>query len=369
MGRLSCLLKLSLITLLGVGGIVWLLNLPYPTIRRPVARAAPWVLTPSFIRMDYDYRQAIANLEQAEQLINQATSPQDLALGEQKLQAAQTHLDALPAWFLDSAPRRDCSLVQCRWQFTLDEFKAARTRAGQLQAKVFQETNAQAVLTQGDQQVRQAKQAYQQASTPEARQQAIAQWQAGIDQLTEIPPTTLAARMAQPKLIAYKRDVTALSGGAPATTITRSNPRIAAAGEFARLAAQSSQQPPYTTQEWQAIVELWQQAIARLKEVPANDAGYLDAQTKLAEYQRNLGMIQTWQQAEKESVQALQRAKDLTAQWVAAAERASAAQQQGSLQAIINQLEQVKPGTTAYEEATLLLASAHNRLKQLQQQS
>lgn len=240
-------------------------------------------------------------------------------------------------------------------------------RVGQLQAKLFQENNAQTLLTQGDQQVLQAKQAYQQAPNPSSQQQAIAQWQAGIDQLTEIPPNTLAARMAQPKLVAYRRDLATVAGTTAA--LERSSTLVAAAKEFARLAAESSQKPPYTVQEWQTIVDLWQQAIARLQQVPPNDAGYLEAQTKLAEYQRNLGMIQTWQQAEKESVQALQRAKELTAQWVGSAERASAAQQQGSLQAIINQLEQVKPSTTAYEEATFLLTSARNRLKQLQQPS
>lgn len=205
------------------------------------------------------------------------------------MQVAQRHLDALPTWFLHEAPQQSCSVVQCRWRFTFDEFQVARMRVGQLQAKLFQENNAQTLLTQGDQQVLQAKQAYQQAPNPSRQQQAIAQWQAGIDQLTEIPPNTLAARMAQPKLVAYRRDLAAVAGTTAA--LERSSTLVAVAKEFARLAAESSPKPPYTVQEWQTIVDLWPQAIARLQQVPPNDAGYLEAQTKLAEYQRNLGMI------------------------------------------------------------------------------
>ena len=39
-------------------GTVWVLNLPYPMIRWPVARTVPIVLLPSYISMDHNYRQA-----------------------------------------------------------------------------------------------------------------------------------------------------------------------------------------------------------------------------------------------------------------------------------------------------------------------
>jgi hypothetical protein len=56
-------------------GVVWLANLPYPVIRRPVARTAPILLLPSYMSVEANYRQAIASVEQAEQLIENATSP------------------------------------------------------------------------------------------------------------------------------------------------------------------------------------------------------------------------------------------------------------------------------------------------------
>ncbi|MGF1459518.1 MAG: hypothetical protein ACFBSG_10880 [Leptolyngbyaceae cyanobacterium] len=49
-------------------------------IRWPVAKTLPIVLLPSYFSMDHHYRQAIANVTQADQLINQATSAQDIAL-------------------------------------------------------------------------------------------------------------------------------------------------------------------------------------------------------------------------------------------------------------------------------------------------
>lgn len=51
--------------------------------------------------IDSHYRQAIASVEQAEQLIENPTSAADLDLGEQKVNEAQNHLDALPITFLN----------------------------------------------------------------------------------------------------------------------------------------------------------------------------------------------------------------------------------------------------------------------------
>ncbi|WP_335104006.1 hypothetical protein [Nostoc sp.] len=67
-------------------GVIWVANQPYPAIRRPVMLHAPFLLLPSYISMDNHYREALVSVEQAEQLIEKATSPADLALGEQKLQ-------------------------------------------------------------------------------------------------------------------------------------------------------------------------------------------------------------------------------------------------------------------------------------------
>jgi hypothetical protein len=71
--------KITLVStfLVGATGLMWVINLPFPMIRWPVAKTAPILLLPSYISMDHNYRQAIAKVEQADQLINKATASAD----------------------------------------------------------------------------------------------------------------------------------------------------------------------------------------------------------------------------------------------------------------------------------------------------
>lgn len=291
--------------LVGSAGVLWVVNLPYPMIRWPVARTAPILLLPSYISMDYHYRRAIARVEQADQLINQPTSPADLTLGEVKVKEAQQHLDALPVWFLGYWPQYTFWIG---WQFTLDEFKTARASVGRMEAKVFQEKNAVEQLNQGEQALNAARQHYQQAQTAAERETAIASWQDAIDQLEQVPPQTLAGRTAQTKLAAVKRDFEQVAG--LATGGARTSTLIAAAQQFAIAASQAAQSPPHTAGEWEEIVGLWEPAIDELKQVTVEDPGYVEAQKLLAKYQRNLGTVRTRLQAEQASVESLQQAKD-----------------------------------------------------------
>ncbi|MBO1346073.1 MAG: hypothetical protein EBE86_001110 [Hormoscilla sp. GUM202] len=96
--------------LLSAAGLIYIVNLPYPMIRWPVARTVPLLLLPSYLSMDRNYRGAIASIEQGDQLVNKATSAADFELGAQKVKKAQSHLDALPVWFLGYYPQRYCTL-------------------------------------------------------------------------------------------------------------------------------------------------------------------------------------------------------------------------------------------------------------------
>ena len=346
--------------------VVWMANLPYSVVRRPVARAAPLLLLPSYMSMDSHYRQAIASVEQANQLIDNATSPADLDLGEQKVKETQKHLDALPVWFLDDWPQYT---YWFGWRFSLYEFQTARARIGQLEAKVFQEKNAQTLFMQGENALNIAKQQYQQASTPADKQAAIAAWQAAIDQLEQIPSQTLAEKTAQKKLDAYKRDFKEVVGLAAGNE--RISTLIEAARQFSWQAAKVGQNPPHTVAQWEQVQNLWQQAIDRLEEVPSQDlAGYAEAQKLLATYETNLGEVKIRQQAEQESVYALEQAQRQiesllasTPSNIKAVERNRVVSQ---LQSIITQLEKVQNGTTAYLKAQELLLSAQSKLNQLQ---
>jgi hypothetical protein len=77
-------------------------------------------------------------------------------------------------------------LFQCTWRFTLDEFQGARKEVARMDAKLFQEKNAQTQLNQADQLLGSAKQQYQEAPNAAEQQAAIAQWQQAIDQLHQI---------------------------------------------------------------------------------------------------------------------------------------------------------------------------------------
>lgn len=356
--------KWAVLTLTSTAGILWIVNLPYPMIRLPVARIAPILLLPSYINMDYHYRQAIAKVEQADQLVNSATSPADLTLGEVKVKEAQKHLNHLPVWFLGYWPQYT---FWFGWQFTLDEFKSARANVGRMAAKVFQEKNAQTQLIQAEQTLNQAKQQYQQGQTAFELETAIASVQAAVDQLEQVPAATLAGRIAQTKLTAAKRDFERVANLAAGSA--RTGTLIEAAQQFALTASQSAKNPPHSAAEWSEIAQLWEQAISQLKQVPVEDPGYVEAQKFLAEYQRNLGIVRTRLAAEQASVEALAGAKDkIEALRTSTAADGTTPQNAviGQVYGVINQLQTVESGTTAYPEAQQLLQLSQAKLRQLQ---
>jgi hypothetical protein len=354
-------IKWTFIVLTSAAGVIWVVNLPYPMIRQPIAKTAPILLLPSFISMDHNYRGAINSLEQADQLVNTATSSADIERGGEKAKEAQKNLDNLPVWFLGYYPQAYCSLWGCAWRFTLDEFQDARRRVARIDAKVFQEKNALTLLTQGEQALNTAKQQYEQTKNTPDNHKAIASMQAAIDSLEQIPKETLAGKMATTKLTAYKRDfmgVTTTTAGSEQT-----NTLIEAAKLFALQAAQASQNPPHTADEWGQIESLWLQAIERLQKIQLQDPNYLEAQKLLVTYQTNLGIVRTRAKAETTSAETLKQANQQI-QNLIANPPSNPQQLKGEIQAIINQLENVESGTTAYTQAQQLLVFARKKIKQ-----
>jgi hypothetical protein len=344
-------------------GTIWVLNLPYPMIRWPVARTAPILLLPSYMKMDYDYRQAIVLVEQADQLVNRATSPADLVLGEQKVKQAQKHLDGLPVWFLGYQPQYR---FWFGWNFTFDEFRSARANIGRMEAKLFQEKQAQTLLEQGEQALKTAKQQHEAAKSWQERQKAIAAWQVALDQLEQLPPQTFAGKGAQTKIAAYQRDFGQISS--LATENERTGTLMDAARQFAMAAAVKGQNPPHSTAEWQEVEKLWEQAIDRLEKISLEESGYLEAQKLLITYQGNLGIVKIRRQAEETSVAALTTAKreieSLLASNFGGRDRNQMISQ---IQSIIYELQKVQTGTTVYQEAQELMQSAQKKLKETPQ--
>ncbi|RUR73164.1 hypothetical protein ACF3DV_05210 [Chlorogloeopsis fritschii PCC 9212] len=343
-----------------VTGVVWVVNLPYPMIRWPIAKTAPILLLPSFISMDRNYRGAVNYVEQADQLINKATSQADIERGAEKNKEAQKYLDNLPVWFLGYYPQAYCRFFSCTWKFTFDEFEDARRRVARMDAKVFQEKNAFTLLAEAENALGVAKQQYEQAKNAQEQQQAIASMQVALDTLEQIPKETLAGKTAQTKLVAYDRDFSKVTHNITGNSQTAS--LIEAAKVFALQAAQVSQNPPHPAEKWQQAEKLWVEAIERLQKIRVEEPNYLEAQKLLAAYQSNLGDVQSRKQAESESKQALNEA-NRRIQRLVAYPPTDRNQFKGELMGIIKELKTVKPGTSAYAEAQQLLISAQ-RLQQ-----
>ena len=90
------------------------------------------------------------------------------------------------------------------------------------------------------------------------------------------------------------------------------------------------------------------------------------AQTKIGEYQLKLANVKMRLQAERESGTAFKQGKDLIADWrKSVVDNSDRDLLASKLQEIINQLENVKPGTTFYQEAQELLKFAKNKQKNL----
>lgn len=348
-------------------GALWLVNLPYPPIRRPVARVAPILLLPSYMNIDENYRDAIALVKQAEQLVNQATSHADIELGEQKMIQAQESLDALPIWFLYDFPEYRSWWYY--WRFSPSQFDNARARMGELEAKVFQEKNARILSVEAEQALAQGKQQYQQAKTPTDKQLAIDGWRSALDQLEQIPAATFAGRTAQQQFIAAQREFQETVGLAAGNEEVASI--IEAAKGLAWEAAKLGQNPPHSVEEWQQVENLWQEAIARVERIPSSDmAGYREAQRLSATYRSSVAQIRIRKQAEADATQALRAAQsqiqNLQSSISDNAENLNRNYTVSQLQGIINQLQRIENGTTAYLEAQQLLVFAKNKLNQLQ---
>ena len=333
-----------------LAGGLWVINLPYPMIRWPVANTAPILLLPSFMQMDHNYRQAIIHVEQADQLINAATSAADFELGAEKAEQAQQHLDRLPVWFLGYYPQRYCGWFGCGWQFTLDEFESARALVGRMEAQLFQEQNALTQLEEATLAVETARNRYEAVQTTEEKSKILATWQTGMDKLAEIAPDTLAGETARTRLQAFQRDYSQLAGTSAASG--QANRYLTAARSFATTASQESQNPPHSAETWGRIALHWENAIAQLDQVRDSDDTYTEAQQLKANYQNNLGVIRERQSQEQEAVRIYTEAQEKFSQLTSVPTNPN---QLPELRAIRTRLSQISDGTTVSSNTTQLL--------------
>ncbi|NJN60853.1 MAG: hypothetical protein HC795_04355 [Coleofasciculaceae cyanobacterium RL_1_1] len=358
------LLKWGVIATTVSVGLVAIANLPYPMIRTPVAATAPIVLLPSFISMDHNYRKAIANVEQADQLVNQATSAADIERGAVHVADAQAALDRLPVWFLGYQPRTYCTFFGCTWKFTLDEFEQARKQIARMDARIFQENNALVDYAAASADLEAAREAYAIAPSNVEKNQALATQQTAIDQLMAVPAETLAGRLARQQAGTADRDLASTANSVAGDA--RTSNLVDAAKAFAMQAATLSQNSPHPAARWREIESLWNEATTKLRDVQPDEPGYAEAQTKLAEYQSNISATRIRLAAEENATRSFDQAKALIPQWQSIIARDSSDPQLVSLlQKILNELNQIESGTTPYEEAQTLRQQAEEAQQKL----
>ncbi|MEM6753370.1 MAG: hypothetical protein AAF630_10405 [Cyanobacteria bacterium P01_C01_bin.38] len=353
-------LKWVAIVVASIGGAIWLVNLPLPMIRKPVAKNAPFLLLPSYIGMDKSYREAIDAIEQADRLINKATSVEDINKGGEKIKQAKQSLDDLPILLLGYYPQAYCGLSECTWEFTVDEFETARRRVTQIDAKAFQEINASESLSQAEETLQAAKLQYENAKNALEKEKAIAQMQTAMISLAQIPRQTLAGKKAMTTIAVFQPELAEIIARDRKTGV--SGNLIEAAKVFAMQAAQAAQNPPHPAYKWQQVEKLWLEAIKRLRNIDATNPKYLEAQKLLAKYQSNQGIIQTRLQAERESQRILNQAEAQIERFIANPP-SELNQYKAQLQTIITKLKTVKSGTTSHERAQELISSIQNQLK------
>ena len=339
-----------------LAGGLWLLNLPYPMIRWPVANTAPILLLPSFMQMDHDYRQAIIHVEQADQLINAATSAADFELGAEKAAQAQRHLDRLPVWFLGYYPQRYCSWMSCGWRFTLDEFESARALVGRMEAQIFQEQNALSQLEEATLAVDSARQRYEAAQAEADKNSSLENWQLGMDRLAEIPPETLAGQTAQTRLQAFQRDYSQLAG--TTASVGQTNRFLTAARNFAAVASRESQNPPHSAATWGRIAGQWENALGQLGQVTPESEAYTEAQQLKADYQNQLEIIRERQLQEQAAVQTYNQAQERLTRLMSVP---ADIDQLSELRNIQTQLSQIPVGTTVSDSAEVLMDVAQQQ--------
>jgi hypothetical protein len=350
-------------------GILYVVNLPYPVIRQPVSKVAPILLLPSNMSMDANFKKGQATVEESRQLIESPTSPEDLDRGESKLKEGKSALDSIPAWYV--ADWGDYSRgYRGGWEFSPAGLQAARIKAGQLEAKVFQEKNAQIALTNVEKDLAIAKATFPKAISPIEKKLAAQNWQAMIDRLNQIPPQTMAGRKAQQLVANSTRDLKAVAGIAGGNEKVFS--LIGNAEEFAKKAAESGRNPPHPSDRWSEIATMWQEAINRLEQIPSDDLqGFTEAQKRLADYRNNLSEVKVRLKKEQDAVQALDRANQkLTNLWASLPKEGkdfNPNQAMGSFIAINNDLDKIAKGTTVYVKAQEIKVQVQEQLKLLKQ--
>jgi hypothetical protein len=204
--------------------------------------------------------------------------------------------------------------------------------------------------TQFNQQLPQKLQAVQSTDDLEPLQQQVT---VITEQLNSVPGWSAANQSAQPLLQQYQ-------------AYSQEIQQIKEAEAAATRASQKSQALTQSSNNWQSVKTLWQQAIAQLQAIPSNSPFYGLAQRRLAAFQ----------QASRSATQALTTEEAATKQLATAKSTAQLAETrqseakslenwqltQATWQVAVNTLQKIPKTASSYTEAQQLLATYQTKL-------
>lgn len=210
------------------------------------------------------------------------------------------------------------------------------------------------VIDTAKQQAIESEETIRNVTTSQAPGIAKEQLDGAIKQLRRIPFWSPYHRQARALLSTYKQDSKELES-------------VVKALWMAGLASEEAQNPPYEVEEWDQIKTRWEQAIAQLEQVPPENTIYPFAQNRLEQYRANLAEVRGRLALERQASRTLAEAKKV-AQVAQARQGVARGVESWQLvydtwQSSTNTLASVTPGTTAYQEAQLLLARYQPQLE------
>ena len=350
-------------------GLLWIVNLPYPAIRRPIYNRFPLLLLPSQIYFDNSYKQSVRYVRQGDQLVAQATSIEDIQLGQERLAKAQKHLDAIPFMPLEELKNSGYGYGRFYGSFSHFDMQKLRADVGTLEAKIFQEQNAYNLLQESLLDIKEAKSKYQQTNEASEQKTAIQAWQSAINRLREVPETTRAGKQAQ--LQSQNATETFSQEVGEIFVAQELQTYILSAQQFAQQAQNLAKNAPHSLEKWQEIERLWSLAIAELESVPQDDLqAYLKSKQLIAQYEGILAQIRLQKKDEQLSINAFNNAQQKIDRLLYNTSFSSKSlnfnQTIADLRNIVNELDKVKNETTVYNKSQELKAFANNKIQELQ---
>ncbi|MGA1623227.1 MAG: hypothetical protein ACO36E_10930 [Synechocystis sp.] len=229
-------------------------------------------------------------------------------------------------------------LLQIPDSSVLYDFAQAQKRIYQQQLTTIalhldQEQTAQNRLTQAIAVIERAKAASLGAQTPTALNQALAQWQEGLQQLAQIPASTSASSGAQQRLTVSRAEWETVK--VKQMPLVQGNVDYQAALNFAQAAATAMENA-----EWETSVKSWQQAIAALEKIPPHSDHAPQAQSLAPHYRQALQQGQQYldrlaqQNQVRANLETLCQSKDKPCQFTITEQEVAVKLRQGYIQEV-----------------------------------